>query len=71
MKIVLCVLLLLILPGCATRPAWLENRVACTLDRAQLYALSIWGPLSIGSRIADADAAVACRVEGKIAGRPE
>lgn len=49
------------LTGCATRPVWLENRVACTLDRKELHALSKWGPFSIGSVISASDAEVACK----------
>lgn len=46
----------LILGGCATRPAWLENRIAVTADGRQVHVLSVWGPVSIGSRVADSDA---------------
>lgn len=52
--------LLALLSGCASRPTWLENRIACTADGQQLHALSLWGPFSIGSPIAAADAAVVC-----------
>lgn len=56
--------LVLTLTGCSTtRPAWLENRVACTVDRSQLHALSVWGPFSIGSRIADTDATAVCQAK--------
>jgi hypothetical protein len=53
-------MLLALLSGCASRPVWLENRVACTADSTELHAISKWGPFSIGSQIAPADAAVVC-----------
>jgi hypothetical protein len=54
----LAVLLVLVgLSGCASSAKWLENRVAVTADGEQAHFLSVWGPISIGSRIADADAA--------------
>ena len=51
-----------LLGGCATNPKWFENRIACTLDRTEAHVLSKWLNFSIGSEIAKADSAVACRV---------
>lgn len=45
------------LAGCASRPTWLENRVALTADGKQAHVLSVWGPFSIGARVSDSDAA--------------
>ena len=53
----LVVAVALAMAGCSTsRPSWLENRVAVTVDGSQAHVLSMWGPISVGSRIADADA---------------
>lgn len=46
----------LILSGCASSPKWLENRIALTADGKEAHVLSVWGPISIGSKIADSDA---------------
>lgn len=56
----LALLAVTFLSGCATRPEWLENRAACTLDRRELHVLSKWGPFSIGSIVSEADAVYAC-----------
>ncbi len=53
-------LLGLLLAGCGSMPKMLENRAACTLDGAELHVLSKWGPFSVGSKLAPADAAVVC-----------
>lgn len=49
-----------LLTGCAS-PKWLENRVACTVDKAEAHVVSKWGPVSIGSQVAASDAAVLCK----------
>lgn len=49
-----------LLAGCSTSPKWLENRVACTVDGTEAHVLSRWGPVSIGARLADSDAAAVC-----------
>jgi hypothetical protein len=54
-------LILLLLAGCATRPEWLRNRIACTPDGGELHALSVWGPFSVGSAIDPRDAEAVCR----------
>jgi hypothetical protein len=52
----------LLLSGClATLDGKLENRVVCTVAKDNAYALSEYGPVSIGSRISDLDRAVICR----------
>lgn len=56
--IILCALLL---AGCSSAPKFLETRVVCTVDRAEAHALSKWALFSIGSKLAQADAAVICR----------
>ena len=50
----------LLCSACAS-PKWLETRAVCTVDKTEAHALSKWGPVSIGSKLADADAAVICR----------
>ena len=49
-----------LLAGCSSAPKWLENRIACTVDGAEAHVVSKWGPVSVGSKIADADAKVVC-----------
>lgn len=51
----------ILLAGCASRPAWLENRAACTVDGNEAHALSKWGLFSIGARLSDSDAAMICK----------
>ena len=60
-----------LMAGCATRPAWLENRAACTADGMQLHAISVWGWFGISSRLAAADAAVICTAVSPSPGPPE
>jgi hypothetical protein len=55
--IVVCVLL----SGCASRPVWLENRAVCTVGGVEAHVISKWGPFSIGSPLAAADAEVMCK----------
>lgn len=47
--------------GCATLEGHLDNRVVCTAAGDKAYALSEYGPVSIGARIAEADRKVICR----------
>ncbi len=50
------------LSGCATfEGAMLENRIVCTVAKDEAHVLSKWGPVGIGSKIADADRAVICK----------
>lgn len=51
-----------LLAGCAS-PKWLENRLSCTVDGKEAHVVSKWGPVSIGSKLADADARVVCQAQ--------
>lgn len=46
--------------GCSTLDKVLENRVSCTLDGKMGVYSSFYGPLALGSKIAEADAAKMC-----------
>ena len=50
------------LSGCATNPARWENRVVCTIDRSEAHFIRKWWGFSIGSMIAKADGQVLCGV---------
>lgn len=50
----------LMLAGCGMSPKVLENRVVCTIDRSEAHVLSKWGPVSVGTQVSQADAAVVC-----------
>ena len=47
--------------GCASLEGKLDNRVVCTLAGDKAYALSEYGPISVGSRVADEDRQVICK----------
>lgn len=48
--------------GClATLDGKLDNRVVCTAAKDKAYALSEYGPVSIGARISELDRAVICK----------
>ena len=55
------ILAIVLLTGCASDPVWLENRVACTADEEELHVISKWGPIEFGSEIAKADAKAICK----------
>lgn len=56
------------LAGCVSMPTGaFENRVSCTLDRQQGQVCSFWGPLCVGSKIAESDAKVMCRKDAPAA----
>ena len=59
------VLAVLALSGCASMADFsanrMDNRIACTVAKDKLYALSEWGPVSFGARISDLDRAAVCR----------
>lgn len=57
---VITVVALALLAGCGTSPKMLENRVVCTIDRSEAHVLSKWGPVSLGTQVSQADAAVVC-----------
>lgn len=59
-RLLMPVMLGLLLAGCGSTPKLLENRAACTLDGTELHVLSKWGPISIGTQLAPADAAAVC-----------
>ena len=59
MKIAI-LLVAVLLSGCGSTK-WLENRAACTVDGAEAHVISKWGPIGIGSKLADSDAAVICK----------
>lgn len=63
--LVAIVLVAMLLSGCASFQSAtkgnFENRLSCSLDGKQAYFLSEWFKwLSLGARIAESDAAVAC-----------
>ena len=60
MKTAITLALALSVAGCANSPKFLENRLACTVDGSELYAVSKWGPFGLGTQIAQADAAKVC-----------
>jgi starvation-inducible outer membrane lipoprotein len=49
------------LAGCSSSPKWLENRAVCTVDGKEAHTISKWGPIGIGSKLADSDAKVICK----------
>ncbi len=62
MKTILALVMALSLAGCAaTRPAFLENRLVCTVAKDKAFAVSIWGPIGISGEIAKADTEVVCK----------
>lgn len=61
MKRTLIALAVLALAGCGTLDGKLDNRLVCTVAGDKLYAISEYGPISIGSRISDTDRRVVCR----------
>ncbi len=48
------------LAGCGTSPKWLDNRLACTVNKDTAFVVSRYGPLGIASTLAGEDAAVVC-----------
>ena len=61
MKPILAIIAALALSGCASLEGTLDNRVVCTAAKDKAYALSEYGPVSIGARISELDRAVICR----------
>lgn len=59
MKTSIILLSLFLLSACST-PKFLENRVACTVDKTEAHFISKWGMFSIGSSIAKGDKDVIC-----------
>jgi len=60
MKTLTLIALAALLAGCGTLKGAFENRVVCTVDGSELHALSKWGPVSLGYKIADTGARVVC-----------
>jgi hypothetical protein len=60
-KTLIALTLVGVLSGCATRPAFLENRVVCTVAKDKAFGVSQWGPLGITAEVSPKDAAVICR----------
>ncbi len=60
MRFTLLCLSVVLLSGCASSKL-LENRLACSMDRSELYVVSKYGPIGISTEIAKADAAVVCK----------
>lgn len=60
-KITLLLSLAFVATGCASLEGKLDNRVVCTVAGDKAYALSEYGPISVGSRVADEDRAVICK----------
>lgn len=58
MKLII-VLSAVLLAGCGTM---FDNRVACTVDGEAAYFLSNYGSVSVGAKIAKADAEVICTI---------
>jgi len=65
MRALTLLVVLLGLTGCGTSPKLLENRVVCTIDRSEAHVLSKWGPVSVGTQVSQADAAVVCAPPAK------
>jgi hypothetical protein len=63
MKTSLIILSAFLLAGCGSLSleGKLDNRVVCTVAKDKLYALSEYGPVSIGARISDKDRDVICK----------
>lgn len=49
------------LSGCATFDINLDNRVTCTVAKDKAFVVSQWGPVGIGSQVADADRQAICK----------
>jgi hypothetical protein len=65
MKSIIPAVLAVLLSGCASLEGKLDNRVVCTAAGDKAYALSEYGPLSVGAQIAEADRAVICKASAK------
>ena len=66
MKTLLILLLSIgVLSGCATKPSFLENRVVCTVAQDKAFVVSQWGPVGISGEIAKQDREVICRASSK------
>jgi hypothetical protein len=59
--LLLFVLVLMGIGGCASTDKFLENRVVCTISKDEAFVVSRWGPVGISSEIARADQEVICK----------
>ncbi len=55
------ILAAVLLSGCATRPEWLGNRLACSPTGHRAWIVSLWGPLGLASELDGADAQAICQ----------
>jgi len=60
-KILIAMFLAISLSGCASFTEKFETRITCTLAKDEARADSKWGLFGLSSKIADADAVVACK----------
>lgn len=60
-KLILTLLTGLALSGCATTSGVLDNRLACTVAKDELYIVSLYGPIGVASKISAKDQAVVCK----------
>ena len=55
--ILFMVLFVLLFSGCAN----FENRLVCTVANDRAYVVSLYGPVGIGTQIAQKDSAIICK----------
>jgi len=60
MKLIIALVLLSVLCGCAGAPAQLENRLVCTRKGDKVFVVSQYGPFGITTTISAEDAATLC-----------
>lgn len=61
MKIILIALFAVLASGCASLDGKLENRLACSVAKDKLYAISEYGPVGLSATLSDKDRAVVCK----------
>lgn len=57
---ILSLVAILALTGCATKPAFLDNRVVCTVSKDKAFVVSQWGLVGISAEIAKQDQEAIC-----------
>lgn len=60
MRLILALVLAASLTGCADFKGVFANRLSCTLDRTAAFMNSLYGPIGITTKVAEADAVVLC-----------
>ena len=60
MKYFLSLMTAILLTGCSLTSE-LENRIACTVAKDELFVISQYGPVGIASKIAKQDREVVCK----------